>query len=115
MELSEKYQKLQSNLRSLGSVCVAFSGGVDSTFLLYVAHQVLGSSAIAVTAQSCSLSRSESLTRQKPFVSPAESPILSVGPRNWILRDSARIPKTAVIFASMNCLKRYGRLQSKME
>ncbi len=66
MELSEKYQKLQSCLCSLGSVCVAFSGGVDSTFLLYVAHQVLGSSAIAVTAQSCSFPKRE-LDEAKAF------------------------------------------------
>lgn len=66
MELSEKYQKLQSNLHSLGSVCVAFSGGVDSTLLLYVAYQVLGKRAIAVTAQSCSFPKRE-LDEAKAF------------------------------------------------
>ena len=66
MELSEKYQNLQNNLRSLESVCVAFSGGVDSTFLLYVAHQVLGDRAIAVTAQSCSFPKRE-LDEAKAF------------------------------------------------
>lgn len=40
--IEEKYSKLQDNLRSLGSVAVAFSSGVDSTFLLRVAHDVLG-------------------------------------------------------------------------
>lgn len=51
---AEKYTFLQDYLRSLGSVAVAFSSGVDSTFLLKVAHDVLGDRAIAVTASSCS-------------------------------------------------------------
>lgn len=38
---------------------VAFSGGVDSTFLLKVAHDVLGNQAIAVTAKSCSFPKRE--------------------------------------------------------
>ena len=50
----EKYNDLKEYLRSLGSVAVAFSSGVDSTFLLRVAHDVLGDRAIAVTAVSCS-------------------------------------------------------------
>ena len=53
-ELHTKKQHLEDYLRSLGSVAVAFSSGVDSTFLLKVAHDVLGDKAIAVTARSCS-------------------------------------------------------------
>lgn len=57
--LTEKYEKLQEYLRSLGSVAVAFSSGVDSTFLLRVAHDVLGDKVIAVTASSCSFPKRE--------------------------------------------------------
>ncbi len=64
--LHKKLEHLKEYLLDLGSVAVAFSSGVDSTFLLYVAHQVLGKRAIAVTAQSCSFPKRE-LDEAKAF------------------------------------------------
>ncbi|MFP4620070.1 MAG: ATP-dependent sacrificial sulfur transferase LarE [Bacteroidales bacterium] len=45
----KKYQALQSNLKQLSSVVVAFSGGVDSTFLLAAGKEALGENVLAVT------------------------------------------------------------------
>jgi uncharacterized protein len=54
-----KLEQLQSLLRSYGSCLVAYSGGVDSVFLAYVAHEVLGVKSLAVLADSPSLPRRE--------------------------------------------------------
>ena len=59
MDINEKFEKLKNYLSSLESVVVAFSSGVDSTFLLKTAHDVLGDKVIAVTAKSCSFPKRE--------------------------------------------------------
>lgn len=61
-----KLDNLKSYLENLGSAVIAFSGGVDSTFLLKVAHDVLGEKVIAVTANSCFIPESE-LNESKEF------------------------------------------------
>ena len=59
MDINFKLENLKRYLLSLGKVAVAFSSGVDSTFLLKVAHEVLGDNVIALTAKSSSFPRRE--------------------------------------------------------
>ena len=55
MSLKEKTEKLKSLISKMDRVLVAFSGGVDSTLVLAIAHEVLGENVLAVTAKSDSV------------------------------------------------------------
>ncbi len=64
-DLAEKYATLRTGLSRLGSVVAAFSGGVDSSLVAFVAADVLGTDCLAVTSASPSLKRSDlNLARQ---------------------------------------------------
>src|SRR5581483_191588 len=57
--LAEKRGTLDRLLGSMGPLLIAYSGGVDSAFLAYAAHQVLGEKMLAVLADSPSLARTQ--------------------------------------------------------
>lgn len=52
LPLNEKYKQLQAILSRMGSLVVGYSGGVDSSLLVWIAHAVLGESMLAVTVRS---------------------------------------------------------------
>jgi uncharacterized protein len=54
-QLAAKQQKLFNLLRDLGDIIVAYSGGTDSAYLAWAAHQAVGSQSIAITADSASI------------------------------------------------------------
>jgi pyridinium-3,5-biscarboxylic acid mononucleotide sulfurtransferase len=58
-DLTTKRTALESRLRTLGRTLVAYSGGVDSAFLAWSAHQVLGGDMLAAIADSPSLARAQ--------------------------------------------------------
>ena len=59
-ELQKKYKRLQDYLEPLGRLAVAYSGGIDSTFLLYAAAETLGrDNALGIIANSETLSEEE--------------------------------------------------------
>ena len=58
-DLEAKSALLQARLRSLGRTLVAYSGGVDSAYLAWAAHQALGDKMLAIIADSPSLARTQ--------------------------------------------------------
>ena len=57
--IKEKYESLQSTISQYNSAIIAFSGGIDSSLVAYVAAKVLGNDALAITSGSASLKRSD--------------------------------------------------------
>ena len=65
MTIAKKYQSLLERIEDLGSVLVAYSGGVDSTLLAFAAHAVLGDQCKAVLATSDTYPERETLSARK--------------------------------------------------
>jgi uncharacterized protein len=57
--IGRKSSQLQAELRTLGRLLVAYSGGVDSAYLAWAAHRALGADMLAVIADSPSLARTQ--------------------------------------------------------
>ena len=58
-DIRNKEAALTERIKAAGKLAVAFSGGVDSTYLLYKAHEVLGDNAVAVTVKSQVITKDE--------------------------------------------------------
>ena len=101
-ELDAKRERLEEQLSKLPSVIVAYSGGVDSAYLAYAAHQAMGDRMLAVTALSASYSARDRAEAEKCVAHFHFRTSLS-RPTNWRIRAIAPTTRTAAITARMNC------------
>jgi len=93
-ELADKRAALQNGLRAMGRVLVAYSGGADSAFLAWAAHQALGAEVLAVIADSPSLARYQ-LTDAVEFAREQSIPVEIIHTQElsrpeYIRNDSSR-------------------------
>ena len=87
--LTSKRTALDERLRALGRTLIAYSGGLDSAFLAWAAHQVLGKEMLAVIADSASLARAQ-LADAVAFAHEQEIPLEIISTRELERPDYVR-------------------------
>lgn len=113
-ELENKLERLKGYLKNLQSVAVAFSGGVDSTFLLKVAHEVLGDRAVAVTASSCSFPERE-LKEAKEFCEKEGIRHLICESEELKIAGFAQNPKNRCYLCKRELFEKIGSMAEKLD
>ena len=113
-EMETKLKDLKKILKEMQSILVAFSGGVDSTFLVKVAHDILGGKALAVTAQSPSYPASE-LKEAKQLAHKIGIEHLIIDSEELNNEDFARNPPRRCYFCKKELFSRLVNLAGEKE
>lgn len=108
-----KYKKLKEYIKSLNSAAIAFSGGVDSAFLLKAAHEALGDNVIAVTVKSCLFPERE-LNEAKSFCEREGIRHIIIEAEELKIKGFAQNPKNRCYLCKTEMFKKMRSAVSKL-